>query len=653
MKKIFENWLLDKGYAINTAYSYSNAINKIEDYYLQQNNLTLHLYKQETKLNTIQLCMKDLKKEGQYAEFGNKGHNTNKAAIIAYYKFRQGFNQEDAQKPNTQDVNNEQQHQNIMKFTWIPFFKELACKLLEYRQVQATLKKDILHIIKEVGYSTEEPKINEIDPFTIFAFLNRVPGGEATEKRQKLAGKYKDYFKMMGSIPQAYNGVPVVPPMSSWFFAFDDSKRGKNDITNLWELFTLALNRGKEQKTTQDDQLFCELFDKILHQHSIGEVYITISLYWIDPDAYAPIDQHSREFIINELGMNVPKIISGHSYLELIANLKSRFSDDNCPVRSFPELSLKAWEANKNVADEKRQMSTKPYTIQNIIEDGCFLDIGSLKMIIEQLKFKRNLILQGPPGTGKTWLAKRLAYALIEQTNDSSIRAVQFHPNLSYEDFVRGWRPSSEGRLTLVDGPFLEMVEKAKNDAYIKHVMVIEEINRGNPAQIFGEMLTLLEADKHNSSASLELSYRKVDDEKVYIPDNLYVIGTMNIADRSLALVDLALRRRFAFFTLQPIFNTQWINWVSRKNGIDSNFLKKIGQRLISLNNEISNDRTLGDQFKIGHSYVTPSPETTIEDQSTWFRRVVDFEIVPLLEEYWFDNLERANEARNALIKDI
>ena len=125
-----------------------------------------------------------------------------------------------------------------------------------------------------------------------------------------------------------------------------------------------------------------------------------------------------------------------------------------------------------------------------------------------------------------------MAFALIGQKNDSKVRAVQFHPNLSYEDFVRGWRPSGDGKLTLVDGPFVEMIRAAENEPSTRHVIVIEEINRGNPAQIFGEMLTLLEVDKRTPNEALELSYRREDDERVFIPDNLYVIGTMNIAGR-------------------------------------------------------------------------------------------------------------------------
>jgi len=308
--------------------------------------------------------------------------------------------------------------------------------------------------------------------------------------------------------------------------------------------------------------------------------------------------------------------------------------------------------------DEEREESQDikpiiPYQLDDIISDGCFIDRDILVEILERLRTKKNLILQGPPGTGKTWLAKRLAFALMGQKNDSKLRPVQFHPNLTYEDFVRGWRPAGDGKLTLADGPFLEMINEAKKDATIKHVVVIEEINRGNPAQIFGEMLTLIEADKRTPNEALELSYRRNDSEKVFVPDNLYIIGTMNLADRSLALVDLALRRRFAFIDLTPVFGETWRNWVHNKAGIDKEILDQIEQRLMALNVEIENDRNLGPQFKIGHSYVTPAFSNIIKDAAKWYKSVVMTEIGPLLDEYWFDDLERALKARDALLAGL
>lgn len=292
------------------------------------------------------------------------------------------------------------------------------------------------------------------------------------------------------------------------------------------------------------------------------------------------------------------------------------------------------------------------YAINDIVEDGCFLDIIELQRIIDRIRLKKNVILQGPPGTGKTWLAKRLAYALIGQRDHQRMRAVQFHPNLSYEDFVRGWRPSGDGKLTLSDGVFMEAVADARNTPR-PYVVVIEEINRGNPAQIFGEMLTLLESDKRYPDEALELSYKRSPNERVYIPSNLYVIGTMNIADRSLALVDLALRRRFAFIDLEPNLNQSWRNWLINRSGIPENIVIEIEQRINSLNETISSDPTLGPQFQIGHSYVTPPLDGLINNPQEWFKQVVISEIGPLLDEYWYDSLENSKIQKDQLLKGL
>lgn len=281
-----------------------------------------------------------------------------------------------------------------------------------------------------------------------------------------------------------------------------------------------------------------------------------------------------------------------------------------------------------------------PYTVASIVEDGCFVPESELADMLGILKAKKNLVLQGPPGTGKTWLAKRLACALIERSPKSArdrLRVVQFHPSLSYEDFVRGWRPSAAGGLTLTDGVFLEAVAAAKEESEIPFVVVIEEINRGNPAQIFGELLTLLEHDKRNAEEALALAYRRDVDrqlETVFLPDNLYLIGTMNIADRSLALVDLALRRRFAFVGLTPRFDEVWARQLVEHNGLDRAFVDDLARRMARLNDRIA--AKLGDQFRIGHSYLTPR-RGSISNGARWFRNVVATEIRPLLEEYFYD----------------
>ena len=290
------------------------------------------------------------------------------------------------------------------------------------------------------------------------------------------------------------------------------------------------------------------------------------------------------------------------------------------------------------------------YDIDNIVSDGCFLDRATLDSMRQGLQAKRNMILQGPPGSGKTWLAKKLAFALIEQKDEDKVRQVQFHPNLSYEDFVRGWRPQSDGKLGLVDGPFLQLAEVARLDPDGTYVMVIEEINRGNPASIFGELLTLLETDKRTVDNALTLTYPRDANERFHIPPNLYVIGTMNLADRSLAMVDFALRRRFIFFELEPAINDAWIRWVHEQCGVSTDFLSDVSRRIGTLNDQIAADPNLGRQFRIGHSFVVPKPGEPIAVPEEWFTQVVETEIVPLLREYWFNNPDIADEARSQLL---
>ena len=297
------------------------------------------------------------------------------------------------------------------------------------------------------------------------------------------------------------------------------------------------------------------------------------------------------------------------------------------------------------------------YTLETIMAEGCFLPLEELQDILRRVEAKKNLVLQGPPGTGKTWLAKKLAYALIgskdRKVTRDRLRVIQFHPSLSYEDFVRGWRPSGDGKLSLTDGLFLQIVEAAKAEPDRPFVLVIEEINRGNPAQIFGEVLTLLEDSKRNREDAMELAYPREEGERVYVPRNLFVIGTMNIADRSLALVDLALRRRFAFVDLEPKLNGLWRSWCTERCALSEADVNLIEQRLDALNDEIAEDRSLGAHFRIGHSYVTPLDGADIMDGRKWFRDVAQTEIVPLLEEYWFDAPEKVEAAARRLMDGL
>lgn len=566
------------------------------------------------------------------------------------------------------------------RFNWTRFYEAVAEKLLTFRNRRDELIAGIHVIASKVdGLSNLQDQfadgtsgpLKDICPFTAMGIFNR---GITDANRKAIASELANLLGVSEPVPDSFEGIPILNNQKSWFFGFDN-KRQPDDIETLWEVFVQAIAFA-ESDDAEARSAFVSAYDNATQRYGVGW-NLTMGLYWIRPWNFPTLDGQSQRYISKKLniqiGMNGPKgRCNATDYLAVLDTLEARFQEDAYPVHSFPELSLAAWlfkdsgtSAHPNATDPDAQddeadatseaevtaAPIEPYSVDDILTDGCFIAREKLEKILERLRTKKNLILQGPPGTGKTWLAKRLAFALMGQRDDSKVRAVQFHPNLSYEDFIRGWRPVGDGKLTLVDGPFVEMMKAAAKDPTSRHVVVIEEINRGNPAQIFGEMLTLLEVDKRTPNEALELSYKRSDGERVFIPDNLYVIGTMNIADRSLALVDLALRRRFAFIDLEPTLGKPWHDWVQSQCGIDSEILVEIEKRLIALNSEISADTGLGPQFRVGHSYVTPPFGIPISDAREWFRQVVDTEIGPLLDEYWFDALEKSQKARERLLE--
>ena len=274
-----------------------------------------------------------------------------------------------------------------------------------------------------------------------------------------------------------------------------------------------------------------------------------------------------------------------------------------------------------------------------------FLDRADIERLLSQLKRKKNLVLQGPPGTGKTFIAQRLAWVLAAERSMERIEAVQFHQSYGYEDFVRGYRPTEDGGFVLRDGPFLDFCERVREDADRPHVLLIDEINRGNLSRIFGELLMLIEADKRSEEWAVRLAYPQDGAERFHVPENLHLIGTMNTADRSLALVDYALRRRFAFFTVEPAFGRPQFQRHLEDRRVPAPVRRRIGERLSVLNEAIAGDSDLGPGFRIGHSYFCDPPSGESPDYGQWFEEIVGFDIEPLLDEYWFDRPEQARGA--------
>jgi MoxR-like ATPase len=247
-----------------------------------------------------------------------------------------------------------------------------------------------------------------------------------------------------------------------------------------------------------------------------------------------------------------------------------KFDSDNLPtddrLEKVLEALLVAYDrlANEPLADGNEPPTTpdisgpieveeESYSIEDAMS-GLFLKREEFERIVSIWKAKKNIILQGAPGVGKSFIAKRLAFALLQHRAASRVEAVQFHQSYAYEDFVQGYRPVGSAEFVLRDGVFMRFCRAALDDPGNDYVLIIDEINRGNLSKIFGELMLLIEQDKRHPSWATRLTYARPDDEKFYVPENLYIIGLMNTADRSLSMVDYALRRRFAFITLQPEF---------------------------------------------------------------------------------------------------
>ena len=310
------------------------------------------------------------------------------------------------------------------------------------------------------------------------------------------------------------------------------------------------------------------------------------------------------------------------SYTDYVEKLNELFDDDLDEEREEVEIQYPEYTEN-DFLNEVYINEENYYQLMNLLEN------------------KKNIILQGAPGVGKTFAAKRLAYSKIGVKDPNRVMMVQFHQSYSYEDFIIGFRPSSTG-FELKKGPFYTFCKKAEQDLENDYFFIIDEINRGNLSKIFGELFMLIEKDKRG--ASLQLLY---SDEQFSVPKNVYIIGMMNTADRSLAILDYALRRRFAFFEFLPAFETEgFIKYRQNKNSYKfDNLIETIKQ----LNTAIENDESLGHGFCIGHSYFCTEKEISDE----WLESVINYEIIPLLNEYWFDDPSKVKAWANKLKEAI
>lgn len=280
--------------------------------------------------------------------------------------------------------------------------------------------------------------------------------------------------------------------------------------------------------------------------------------------------------------------------------------------------------------------SSDAYTKDDFLNE-VYMTEERYETLVNVLRNKKNIILQGAPGVGKTFAARRLAWSMMGEKDDSRIEFVQFHQNYSYEDFMMGYKPVEDG-FELKYGIFYRFCQKAANQPDKEFFFIIDEINRGNMSKIFGELLMLIEKDYRGTK--MTLAYNGLP---FSVPKNLYIIGMMNTADRSLAMIDYALRRRFSFFEIEPGFDSQ--GFISYQNGLNSETLDELISKVKELNRKIAADKSLGRGFCIGHSYFCGRDVCTDE----WLHSVVDYDILPMLSEYWFDDENEFQRWKNIL----
>ena len=348
----------------------------------------------------------------------------------------------------------------------------------------------------------------------------------------------------------------------------------------------------------------------------------------------------SRYWPVLYMGKSAPKESKGTYIWKLRDELKEAI--DKMDLSNIPLFAEETVTVdNTAIEDQDMIINTteyEKYTVDDFLSE-VYMDKEDYFGLTGLLHRKKNIILQGPPGVGKTFTAKRLSYSIMGMKDNSRVVMVQFHQNYSYEDFIMGYKPDGAD-FSLQTGIFYDFCEKARQDPDRDYFFIIDEINRGNLSKIFGELLQLIEADYRNEETMLAYTHKTFS-----VPENIYLIGMMNTADRSLALIDYALRRRFSFYDMVPGFKST--GFKEYQDIIHDELFDAFVSQIIQLNREISEDPALGDGFQIGHSYLCLKKGEVYTEE--WLQSVMEYDILPTLREYWFDDKDKLIRWENNL----
>jgi predicted Mrr-cat superfamily restriction endonuclease len=352
---------------------------------------------------------------------------------------------------------------------------------------------------------------------------------------------------------------------------------------------------------------------------------------------FRPVKWLKKDVNINDFDNNFVKLFDKHGTVYRIGGLTDvNKLKDMLKRLGVKEIDLETMSnmSNKSIQLENNE-NKKPLSLEDISKITYF-PIQVLKEIEYLLIEKKQIIFYGSPGTSKTFLARKFSEYFTN--NKENVRIIQFHQSYSYEDFIEGIKPkiSENGEatgFTLQSGLFKNLVKECVENPTNRFVLIIDEINRGNISKIFGELIYLLEY----RDEKISLTYSPF--EKFYIPSNLYIIGTMNSADRSIAFVDYALRRRFYFKEFYPDTNGDILYSWYKTNNIKEVDPKQIITLLNEINKKIS--ELIGREYQIGYSYFMVKNLDRIK-----LKNIIDYAITPLVEQYFFGKKQKVEEIK-------